>query len=623
MMSAKEDVLKEVGKIVAKDAAKQMAAEMKGGDQLVGAAKELNDTLNEIIAKQSTVKLQVYRVDAYNPTIERYVSDITNINPALLLENGLEATVKAWCGGGKYRIKIQAEGIKEKTQPIEIEGEPLAPVPERMRQGLPPNALLPTGSPGQYTAGPGFAGLLGFANPQPAATDTAASKAMTAMESITGILLAKTLGNADERRSSQESDEMRVLREMVSDLKRDKEMAIAQAQHQRELAELNAKIEKLATVNAQPKGDDTFTKILGLVATALPAVVQAKASSDLAQTQLMTAMLSMNKNDNQGELIKALLAKPDQSDQMLKVYEAMGGMMGTSVQLTQGLINQMASLQGDNRPWWQDAVLQLASSIGDIAQAAMSKSETVKQIGDAEVQDDDDAEDLDDAASAAAAAAQQQLGAPGQPPPQLAGYTGPSRKDPRFAGDFFAKVFSLIEGNVAAAQEIAFRVWKHATSGDVEALAWARDPEGYTGQLLLSFVQRGEMSLTEDRYDAVVAAMVDLHDHFRSGGTPEAYVAHYGIKIAPPKRIQVVPIVQNVVDKEDKEEEDGQPDAAAEPAPAPVAPALEAVPAVVPTPGLDRLPPPPGVAREAAVVPPRAPSPVPSAAESIHEEPKA
>ena len=619
-MSAKEDVLKEVGKIVAKDAAKQMAAEMKGGDQLVGAAKELNDTLNEVIAKQSTVKLQVYRVDAYNPTIERYVSDITNINPALLLENGLEATVKAWCGGGKYRIKIQAEGIKEKTQPIEIEGEPLAPVPERMRQGLPPNALLPSGTPGQYTAGPGFAGLLGFANPQPAATDTAASKAMTAMESITGILLAKTLGNADERRSSQEGDEMRALREMISELKREKDMAIAQAQHQRELAELNAKIEKLATANARPAQEDTFTKILALAATALPAIVQAKASSDQAQTNLMTAMINMNKNDNQGELIKALLSKPDQSDQMLKVYEAMGGMMGTSVQLTQGLINQMASLQGDNRPWWQDAVLQLASSIGDIAQAAMTKSETVKQTGRAEVQDDDDdAADLDDAASAAAAAAQQQLGTQGQPP-QLAGYVGPSRKDPRFAGDFFAKIFSLIEGNVAA-QEIAFRVWKHASSGDVEALSWVRDPEGYTGQMLLSFVQRGEMSLTEERYDAVVAAMVDLHDHFRSGGTPEAYVAHYGIRIALPKRVQVVPVAQRTEDEEDKQEEE-QEDEPAEPEP-PAEPPAAAEPAV-PTPGLDRLPPPPGVVRPAPAVAERASTPpVPSAAESIPVEPKA
>ena len=626
-MTKREEVLADIGKEVTKQVANNITREMKG-DGLVGAQKELNETLNEIIARQARVKVQLFRVDPINPTVERYVSTLENIDPSLLLENGLEATVKAWCGGGKYRVKLQAEGIKEKVQGIEIEGDPLPPVPERNLR-VPQNALMTLG-PGQFQAGPGFAGLLGLPQPAPAPADTAATKAMGAMENITSVMLAKILGGDDDRRSSRESDELRALREMVADLKREKEIAAATAAHQREMAELNAKLEKMAAAMEKPAvapQEGTFEKVLALATAVLPAALQAKSAADAAQMQLLTSVLAMSKNDGQKELVQALLSKPDQSDQMLKVYEAMGSMMGTSVQLTQGIINQMASLQGDSRPWYQEVALQLASSIGDVAQAVMSKSEPVKVK--AEVRRVDDVQDveLDEAASAAAAAAQQQLEA-AQQPEQLAGIVGPSRKDPKYAGDFFVKVFSLIEGD-APAPEVAFRVWKHATSGDTEALAWVRDPEGYTAQMLLGFVQRREMDMTEERFDAIVAAMVDLHDHFRNGGTAEAYCQHYGVRIGLPKRVHVVP-VEKATDEEIAAAKAEAAGTATHDAPAaPAEPEEEDAPAPAPTvatPGLDRVPPPPQKQAVAAVGPERVPppsSPMPPASASIPTEPKA
>jgi hypothetical protein len=168
-------------------------------------------------------------------------------------------------------------------------------------------------------------------------------------------------------------------------------------------------------------------------------------------------------------------------------------------------------------------------------------------------------------------------------------------------------------------------VWKHATSGNVDALAWARDPEGYTAQLLLSFVQRAEMALTEERYDAIVAAMVDLFEHFSGGGTPEAYLAHYGLKLQPPKRINVVPIERSTDEEPVEKEEEAAP--AEEPQGPPVV-VPSPPPSTVPTPGIDRVPPPPREPPPVTTGPERVPppatsQPVPSAAASIPVEPKA
>jgi hypothetical protein len=620
-MTDKKEILADVGKYVAKEAAKIVAADMKGSGELVGAAKELNDTLNEVVAKHITCKLQVFRIDPMNPTIERYVCEINNVNPALLLEQGLESTIQKWCGGGRYKIKIQAEGIKEKTQTVEIEGEALAPLPDRLAKGgqIPGNALSATGTPGQYTAGPGFAGLLGFPNPQAPAGETATNKALGSMENVTSILLAKMLGGDMQQRSSQESDELKKANELIAELKREKDLAVAQAAHQKEMADLNAKLEKLMAAQERPPQEGTLEKVLAVAATAIPAMLAAKASSDQAQTQLMIAMMNnSNKDDgSKNALLQAFLAKPSETDQMMKMYEAIGGMMGTSVQLTQGIINQMASLQGgEQRTWWQEAVLNLSTSLGDVAQAALSRSKVVSgEIVDVEPEDDDEPQ-LEDAASAAAAAAQQQM-TDGAQPQQLAGYVGPSRKDPRYAADSITKIFRLIEED-ASPNDIAFRVWKTATSGHPEALAWVRDPEGYTAQLLLSFVQRREMVLTEERYDAVLAAMVDLHEHFANGGTAEAYIAHFGIKQQPPKVVHVVPI--------ERQQDEAEP---AEVAPeAPVAAVVEPPVETAPTPGFDRLPHP---SHDVPVVPVTGPdrlpspttSPMPSASENIALEPKA
>jgi hypothetical protein len=627
-MTKQAEVMAEVGKVVAKEAAKQIASELKGGE-LTGYQKELNDLINEVAARQTSVTLQIFRIDPLGG--QKYVTDLKNIPPELL--SNLHPTVKAWCGGGTYRVKILADGIKERTLPLEIEGEPLPPVNER-RRDIPANAFSVTPS-GQIAAGPGFASFLGLApaGVQSPVVDSTANKAMGAMESITAMLLAKTLGNDNDPRARQESDELRALREMVADLKRDKEIAAADARHQREMAELNAKLEKLA----KPAQEDTITKVLAVLATALPAALQAKAMSDQAQAQakaaadqaqmqFLGAMIAAAKPDNtaQAELLKAALSKPDQSDQMLKVYEAMGGMMATSVQLTQGIINQMASLQGgEQRPWWQEAALQLASAIGDIAQAAMSKSEVVK-ADKAEVRrlGPHDEHDIDAAAQAAAAAERQleQHDDPQEQEDQEEGFAGPSRKDPRFLDSFFERLFSLIEGT-APAEEIAFRLWKHASSGNQEALDWIRDPRSRTEQTIIGFLQRREMEITEERFNEVVSAIVDLHEHFRAGGTAEAYVAHYKLKIDLPRRVAVVPV------ERDPDAEPEADDTAPAAGPQPVEPGHVApppAPEVVPTPGLDRVPPPPRRAHPSGIGPERiaSPSPMGSAAEQIPTEPR-
>jgi len=590
------DIDKELAKRVVKDAAKIVAAEHKaGGAELTGDAKAMNDALNEIVSKQLSMKIQIFRIDPFNPAADpRYVSQIDNLNAQLLIEQGLHPTIKAWCGGGKYRIKVTADGVTARERTIDIEGDPLLPMPERNKGGLPANALMPTGTPGQYTAGPGFAAMLGFQNPAPAPTDSAATKAMSTMEGITSILLAKALGGQDERRTTQESEELTKTRELVAELRREKDLAIANAAHQKEMAELNAKLEKLATAQTQPRAESLLDKVLAVAIVALPEMIKSKTASDQAQMTILTTLItSGQKSDpNQAAILQALLAKPSEHDQMLKMYEAMGSMMGTSVQLTQGIINQMASLQGGDRPWWQDLLMNLAGTVGDVAQTVMGKGPAGETI-DVETEETDDKPDLEKAATAAAAAARAKLSAPAEQP-QLAGYVGPSRKDKMFMRDSFVKIFELIEDGKSSPHEIAFRVWKHASSGDTAALAWVRDPEGHTAQILLSFVQRAEMAISEERYDSIVAAMVDMSDHFRHGGTAEGYIAHYGIKVSLPKKIHVVPIqtaTKEELEEEEAEEEEEEEEEDEETPPAVEAP--ETQPEVVPTPGLDRVPPPP------------------------------
>jgi hypothetical protein len=246
------------------------------------------------------------------------------------------------------------------------------------------------------------------------------------------------------------------------------------------------------------------------------------------------------------------------------------------------------------------------------------------RVVDAEISEVEEEElpQLEEAASAAAAAARAHLEGP-TPPQQLTGFVGPSRKDSRFSSDSLVKIFGLIEDGTSSPHEIAFRIWKQATSGDAEALAWVRDPDGYTPQILLGFAQRGEMQLTEERYEAIYAAIVNLNEHFRRGGTVEAYVTHFGIKLSLPKRVHVVPVQPATEAELDEEPEDDGADEEQEEEPQ----AVE----VVPTPGLDRIPPPPredhsmkptpGLDR---VPPPQRVNdgPVPSAAASIPTDPR-
>ena len=630
-MTDKDDVLKAVGKMVTQNVAKEVAAGMKTGSDLTGKAKEINDGLNEIISKQLSARIVIFRYDTINASIKRYVSTIENVNPAQLLEQGLHHTIKVWCGGGKYQIKIQAPGVPEKEiDGLEIEGDSLAPVPERTKN-LPANALMPSNIPGQYTAGPGFAGLMGYqGNNGPSTTENAVTnKAMGAMEQMTSLLMAKVLGGSDNARSAQDSEMLVKMREEIADLRREKDIALERAAHQKEMAELNAKLEKLADAHNRPPQEDTLTKILAVAATAIPAMMQAKAASDQAQMTMITALMTREHKADplQAELMKAVISRPGEGDQMMKMYDAMGSIMGTSVQLTQGLVNQMAALQGGERPWWQEAIMTLVGEVGNVAQGLMSRSDRpAGRVVDGEIAepDEDDEPQLEDAASAAAAAARAHL-EEGPQPQQLAGFVGPSRKDSRFSSDSLVKIFGLIEDGQSNPHEIAFRIWKQATSGDAEALAWVRDPTGYTPQILLGFAQRGEMELTEERFEAIQAAIVNLHEHFRTGGSVEAYVTHFGIKLSLPKRVHVVPVQPASAEELEAEQEDDDEDEQ-EPAAEPVE---QVVVETVPTPGLDRVPPPPREDATIRIVPERVPppqrevqSPVPSAAVNIPTDPR-
>jgi len=93
-----------------------------------GAAKEVSDMLDQAIGMQQTVTVTLYRVDAFSGQ-DQFLSNIGDVPPQLIKDRGLDALIKEWSGGGKYRGVIRGAGIPDKPFTANIHGNALDPRP--------------------------------------------------------------------------------------------------------------------------------------------------------------------------------------------------------------------------------------------------------------------------------------------------------------------------------------------------------------------------------------------------------------------------------------------------------------------------------------------------------------
>lgn len=549
----------ELGKAV-QSAIKTATKEAVGGNpELVGAAKNLNEMLDAAIGMQQTVSISLYRVNSFNGADE-FLSTIADMPPQLIKEQGLEALIKEWSGGGKYRGVIRGAGIPDKSFNVVIGGEALPPKPERTNQqggagglgGMPQlNSPLNMGA-GNFMAGPGFANYMGLGGGYGGRGGGNSND--TVVQMLLATVMAQKNSGGDSELIQLEKEKNRQMEMQLVEERRKADQAQSDARHREEMAEIRRSMEELAKANNQPKEDTTVAMmkaVAPMAAMALPLLMDSKTKSAMAQSDMIKNMLGVQKESSDKSLgmMKIMMEQPTVEDRQAKQAETMTNMMGSTMQLMGSMISQMASMQGDGGPPWLQLAREVVGGFTEVGSQMFAGGPPTPQQttlqGQAEVEGEGTPQ-LDAAQAAQQARAAMEANAGGgngdgrevDADGNMSGLEVPVRASYHPG---LVKIFDMIESD-GNPHEIAFRIWKDGTSGDVTSLAWFRDPEPFTFELLGAFVDSGQMSITEERAKEIADALQEYHDHLKSKLTPEDYLKKYDIRMAMPKKIMVDPI---------------------------------------------------------------------------------
>lgn len=572
----KRDVAEALGKEMINSVA-QAAREVAGGagEKPTGHAKALDDLLNEVVGLQQTVNIRIFRMGSgLSAGKEEYITSMNNTDPQSLRDGGIEPLIQNACGGGEYRLSITAQGIPTKNIRVLIAGEPLPLKSERDAKAgtLPPwgvPSMLPDGRIGYNMAAPGVAQYLGLGPPQ-----NAQSQSQSPSHISEAIMLAQFMASMNQAKQGGggDSEEVKKLNETIAELKAanaraeaDKARIESERKSDAQIAELKAQMEKMAaTLTAAPKENPLLALAPTLLGVATEFMKAREAAATTQQTMITAMMASQKESSKESvELMKSIMLQPRESetDRMAKIMDIAATGMSTNMGLMQAVMNQMASMQPEGRSWWQEAVLNGIEQLGALGQMVMENRSTKRaEVEDAQLGAGEQAAgalpgnvavevlppeepSMMDAASAAAAAAQEQLGTPDmvESEARVAGVE-PELTLPDFSAGAFKPIFEKIQDETADAHEVAFRVWKHATSGDRNALDWVQNPEEYTIVVLDTMARRGDLLLTAERIEEIVEAMVELYDHFAKGGTAESYLKRFSVNLNVPKNMVTVPL---------------------------------------------------------------------------------
>lgn len=593
-MSKKEEEAAALGKAMMNTVAAATRESM--GEKLTGNAKMLNELLEEVAGQQQRLTLRIYRKGfGVNANQEEFVAPLYNVDPEMLRETGIEPMIQQYSGGGNYRIVITAPGIPMRTMAMSIAGEPLSPKPERDLRAAAGGAPIPPGFPfpmqgplgaGFNASAPGAAQYFGLQG-------NYGQPATQSQSHIADFALMMQMMQGFNQKPSGESEELKKSNEVITELKAalargdaDKARIESERKADAQIAELKAQMEKLTA----PK-EDPYAKLLAMVPLLAPVITgyftsrdqaaqaAAQAQRDAAQAQ-MTMMMTMltsqgSASERSIELFKTMMLQPKETetDRMRGIMDIATSSMSTTMGLTQAMVNQMQAMQPGERPPWMEILMTLIENASAMGQAALESRGVKMPSGDDEVDvqnvgpvrvlkpgaaaaaiaaGDDEPQSVTDVASAAAAAAQENLSAPDEngmmtaEEARVAGITGAEEEDDIELPDFSAGAFKIIFEKITAedgdVHEIAFRIWKHASSGDKVALAWVQNPQGYTLGVLDALAQSGRLLVTAERIHEISDAMADLFVHFRRGLDAVEYVKKYSLSISLPKRLMVVPL---------------------------------------------------------------------------------
>ena len=562
-MTKKSEFEKSVGKSVLKDVKESIKKDIMGDDAtLVGAAKKVSDILDQAIESQQQVTMQLYRKNNLNQS-EEFLSNISNLNPQTLKEQGIESIIKEWSGGGEYRGVIKCAGIPDKRFNAVISGDPLAPKPERTNQqshNMSLNSLPQMGAPvaggnGNYYAGPGFGSYLGLGagGYNPAQNQMLEIAQMFAHQNQNLVNQLTT-----NRRDNTESEAVKKLELQLMEEKRRSEQREAEARHREEMTELRKVIEE----NKKPAENPTIEMLKAVAPVIAPLFFAERGKSSEAQSKLFeTIMLSQKESANQTlEVMKQSFNRPTIEDRMSKQAETMGNFMGNVMGLMSSAINQMAALQGGSNPWWQDTLtqivdgaIQIGSSItGKAVEEEPNEMQQYSEAPPAMVMNNEHKQ-LDPAQEAQAARKRMEEDA------NFNGMEAQQIKPENFSKPM-QELFERINGDTNP-HEIAFALWSLATVGDPAAQQWLSHVEEVTKELLGTFVEQGYMDITDDRAIEIWEALEDLNTHFAEGGNADDYVKRYELTIGkaedkpsiPPAKVIETPSVPHTADlkKED------------------------------------------------------------------------
>jgi len=570
MATAKKEMMNDIGAAVLKEASRAVAKEViasgGGGDlvALTGSAKTVSDILDAAVQGQQPVTIQLYRTDPMT-AVDQFLGNISGVDPGLIKNEGLESLIQKWSGGGHYKgtIKCPALGIPDKRfSNIQIAGEPLAPYPERnkgggaLQQASPAQSAAYGGTPPlqqgpqQYWAGPGFGSYLGFAP-----LGQSHMQPQNPMNEMLQVMLHQNKELSERLLSgvgrNSDNEALKASERRAEEAERRIEAERAERRHKEEMAELRA----LIAAQAAPKENSTAEMVKAMapvVAAVVPALLAQRGESATSMARLYESMIGANKTTTDQALgfMQASMAKTP-------VEERMANLMGSMLGMTTSMMQAMQQMQPDAPPFWQQMLGQALQVVGDIGQTAFSRDEIAASpaqpslppapiqappaILRGRVPDDDAVAKAAEQAKAAMEAAaevgeevKEEEAEENKPT-----FNVPPRKQ---FDDGFRKIFDLIEGD-GNAHDIAFRIWKHATSKNQLALVWFNKSEEVTFELLSAFVEREEMDITDERATEIADAIQDLYAHLAGGGTPEAFLAQYHIINTPPKAIQINPLM--------------------------------------------------------------------------------
>lgn len=355
----------------------------------------------------------------------------------------------------------------------------------------------------------------------------------------------------------QHKEELRRIedRQREADQRHREEMAEQRRQHEATLAEMRRSSENSKGSTAQLI--EAVGAVLGPV---LPGLLDGRRADAAATRETFAAIMEANKGSYEASMktMEVLLNQPKSEDRIAKMSEMVfsnmantAGLVGT---LVTGVLKENA---GDSPPYWVQILVDLIDKGGDV----------LKVMVDGEGEGEGEYEDEQQVVQASHA---QRM----SPPPSMAAITaarermlaaaedeenqvGLDEAEDDIEGEEEEEMPSIVNFDTAMQTiftmlatggdlpTVAFRLWKHAASGVQAANEWISYPEDATPFLLGSLVERGELTLTDERIEETTAVLVEFFDFMEERewtvGAAQEWAEKYNVSVKMPKAVHAAP----------------------------------------------------------------------------------